>query len=79
MDIHVKLLGFLSQQATGEDHPTGMIVDLPQDATVSDLLDYLNIDSAGDSVVISAGRIIRPQDRLPENSRITIFPVVHGG
>ena len=79
MEIHVKLLGSLSQQFPGKDHPAGLTVDLPKDATVNDLLEYLHIDSPGDAVVISCGRIMRGQDRLSEKCRIAIFPVVHGG
>lgn len=79
MEIHVKLLGSLSQQFPTKVHRTWLTIDLAKDATVNDLLSYLNIDSPGDTVVISCGRIMRIQDRLSENRRISIFPVVHGG
>jgi len=79
MKIHVKLLGFLSQQIPEYAPRTGLIVDLPSNSTVNDLLEYLNIDSPGDSVVISDGRVLQVQDRLSESSCITVFPIVHGG
>lgn len=79
MKIHVKLLGFLSQQFPAYASRNGLIVDLPGGSTVKDLLMHLNIDTSGDNVVISNGRVLQAQDRLSESSYISVFPIVHGG
>lgn len=79
MKIHVKLLGFLSQQFPENAPRTGLIVDLPSGSTVKDLLKHLNIDTSGDHVVICSGRVLQALDRLSEGSCISVFPIVHGG
>lgn len=79
MKVYVKLLGFLSQQFPDYDSNIGLIVDLPGGSTVKNLLQHLNIDTSGDSVVTSEGRVLRAQDRLSPLSYIQIFPVVQGG
>jgi sulfur carrier protein ThiS len=79
MKIQVKLLGFISQQFPEYDPRTGLIVDLPGASTVKDLLKHLNIDTSDDNVVISYGRVLQAQDRLPEGGCISVFPIVHGG
>lgn len=75
----MKLLGFLAQQFPGYAPQAGLIVDLPGDATVKDLLKHLNIDTSGNNVVIGCGRVLRAQDRLSESRNISVFPIVHGG
>lgn len=79
MKVYVKLLGNLSQQFPDYDSNIGLIVDLPDGSTVKDLLKHLNIDTSGDSVVVSYGRVLQAQEQLSASSYIEVFPVVHGG
>lgn len=75
----MKLLGFLSKQFPEYDAKIGLLVDLPGGSTAKDLLKHLNIDTSGDNVVVSYGRVLQAQDRLSARSCIKVFPVVHGG
>lgn len=79
MNVHVKLRGFLLDQFPEYDSNAGLIVDLPGGSTVQALLEYLNIDSPGNNVVIHNSRVLQAQEQLSENSRLSVFPIVHGG
>ena len=79
MKIQVKMLGSLAQQHPGYDPHTELFIDLPDDSTVRDLLEHLNLSTSGDNVVIGDGRVLKSRDRLHASCCISVFPIVHGG
>lgn len=79
MKIHVKLIGFLSQQFPEYTSRDGLIVDMPSDSTVKDLLKHLDIATSDDHVFIGCGRVLKAHDRLSKSRCISVFPIVHGG
>ena len=79
MKVCVNLYGTLSLRIPGYRHSQGMEVELPDEATVNDLLTRLNISESDGAVVAIEGRIRKTDDKLPDGARARIFQTVHGG
>lgn len=47
--------------------------------TIEDILDLLEIDHTTKVIVISEGRVLRITDKLKNNMKIKIYPVMDGG
>ena len=79
MKVRVKLYGTLSLRVPGYQHAQGIEIELPERATVSDLLSFLKISKSQGAVVAIAGRIQRAGDKLPGGVLASVFQSVHGG
>jgi sulfur carrier protein ThiS len=56
-----------------------MEVDLPDGATVNDLLILLGILDSQKAAVAIDGRIRKAKDKIPSGARVRVFQPVHGG
>ena len=54
-------------------------VHLPTGASVSDLLQILDLSKPGDAVVVRGRIVQRPDSLLSDGDCVTILPVVEGG
>ena len=79
MKVKVSLYGTLSQRVPGYKHSQGIEVELPDGATVNDLLGVLKISESQRAFVAIDGRIQKANDRIPSGARAQVFQPVHGG
>ena len=79
MKVRVKLYGMLSLRVPGYHHSQGIEIELPEAATVKDLLDHLKISESQGTVVTIDGRIQKAGDKIPEGVHARVFQSVGGG
>jgi sulfur carrier protein ThiS len=79
MKMRVKLYGTLSQLFPGYQHAQGFEVEIPDGATVRDLLALLEISESQKAVVAMEGRIRKPDDKIRRGAPVHVFQAIHGG
>jgi sulfur carrier protein ThiS len=75
--VNVKLYGTLAKDFPEYRHSLGMDVEIPEEATVDDLLGLLNIPPG--TVAVSEGRILKGGESVAPGTRISILQSIHGG
>ena len=79
MKVRVKLYGTLSQGFPGYPHSQGMEVEVPDGATVKDLLALLEISESQGAAAIVEGRILKADDILRPGVPVSILQAIGGG
>ncbi len=79
MKLKVKLYGTLSQRFPGYQHSQGIEVDIPDGATVKDLLALLEISESRRAVVIAEGRILKADDKMRRGVPVNVLQAIYGG
>jgi len=79
MKIRVRLFGTLGKNFPDYEPATGLEIEIPENATVDELLAYLKITESHGPVVAINGRIMRPEDVLPSGAAAVVFQSVFGG
>ena len=79
MKVRIKLYGTLSQGFPGYPHSQGMEVEVPDGATVKDLLALLEISESRRPVVIAEGRILKAEDKMQPGVPVSVLQVIGGG
>lgn len=79
MDVKVKLFGPLSRRFENYDYQNGMDVNLPDGASVQDLLAHLGVTGNHGYMVTVDSKIKKPADRLKHGDILQILPVMAGG
>jgi sulfur carrier protein ThiS len=79
MKVRVKLYGTLSQGFPGYQHSQGVEVEIPEGATVKDLLALLEISESRGAAVIVEGRILKADDKMPHGVPVNVLQTISGG
>ena len=79
MKIRVKLYGTLSQQIPGYQHSEGIEVEIPDGATVKDLLSGLKISESQGVAVAMEGRILKADDAILGGAPVHVLQPLSGG
>jgi sulfur carrier protein ThiS len=79
MKVRVKLYGTLRQGFPGYPHSQGMEVEVPDGATVKDLLALLEISESRGAVVIAEGRILKADDKMQPRVPVNVLQAIGGG
>jgi sulfur carrier protein ThiS len=79
MKMKVKLHGTLIQRFPGYQHSEGIEVEIPDDATIKDLLALLGISESQRAVVAMGGRIRKPDDKILGGAYVHVFNAIYGG
>jgi sulfur carrier protein ThiS len=77
--LTVKLYGTLSRSFDDYDHLSGLEVDIPEEASIHDLLDYLNLSSERLGMIYMDGKLLNKKSRLKDGAQIKIFQPISGG
>jgi len=77
--LTVKLYGTLSRSFDDYDHLSGLEVDIPKEASIHDLLDYLNLSSERLGMIYMDGKLLNKKSRLKDGAQIKIFQPISGG
>lgn len=57
----------------------GVEIELPDESTIGDLLEYLKIPETWGPAVTIDSRLLKYEDLIRDGSEIRIFQAVHGG
>jgi sulfur carrier protein ThiS len=79
MKVKVKLYGTWGQRFPGYQHSQGLEVEIPDGATVKDLLAHLGISESQGAVVITEGRVLKADDKMECGAPVNILQTIHGG
>ncbi len=81
MKVRVNLYGTLCQKIPGYRQSQGIEVEVPEGATVKELLSLLQIPVLGPekAVVAIDGRIRKTNDEIPSDAHAQVFQPMHGG
>ena len=79
MKVRINLYGTLSAGIPGYRQSQGIEVELPEGATVNDLLALLEISESQKAVVAIDGRIRKGSDKIPRGAYAQILQPIHGG
>jgi sulfur carrier protein ThiS len=79
MKMRVKLYGTLSQRFPAYQHSQGIEVEIPDGATVKDLLDLLEISESQGAVVFMEGRILKADDKMRCGVPVNVCQAISGG
>ena len=79
MKVKVKLYGTLSSHIPEYKPSQGIEVEIPDGATVKDLLTYLEILETRGAAVIANGRVQKADDELQDGSSFDVFQSIQGG
>lgn len=79
MQVQVKLYGTLGKRVAGYDHDRGLALEVPEGATVTDLLGQLAIPLKRVGVVSVDGRLSGKSARLTPGALVKVFHPIFGG
>jgi hypothetical protein len=77
--VNVKLYGTLSRSFDQYDHLSGLKAVLPDEASIHDLLVYLNLSSERLGMIYMDGKRLNKKSRLKDGAQIKIFQPISGG
>jgi sulfur carrier protein ThiS len=79
MKLKIKLYGTLSQRVSGYQHSQGIVVEVPDGATVKDLLTLLEISESQGAVVIMESRVLKAADKIKDGVVVNVLQAIGGG
>ena len=79
MKVKVKLYGTLSLQVPGYKPSQGLVVEIPDGATVKDLLSHLVISETRGAAFIASGRVLKADDKIQDGVSVDVFQSMQGG
>jgi sulfur carrier protein ThiS len=77
--LTIKLYGTLSRSFDEYDHLSGLEVNIPEEASINDLLDYLNLSSERLGMIYMDGKLLNKKSQLKDGAQIKIFQPISGG
>ncbi|MBN1454204.1 MAG: MoaD/ThiS family protein [Anaerolineales bacterium] len=79
MKVKVKLYGTLSLKVPEYKPSQGIEVEMPDGATVRDLLTHLEILETRGAAVVANGRVLKADDKMQDGSSLDVFQSIQGG
>jgi len=79
MQVMVKLYGTLGKRVPGYVHSEGIIVKIPDNGKIKDLLSTLNIPESQGVIVAMDGHILTQDDLLRDDVWVNVMQSLHGG
>ena len=79
MKVQVRLFGSLGQAFPGYQPGQGIEVEIPEGATIRDLLDLLGLSESRGAVVIAEGRILKEGDIVQGQVPLNVMQLIAGG
>ncbi|MGD2145198.1 MAG: MoaD/ThiS family protein [Anaerolineae bacterium] len=79
MKSRVRLFGTLGQAFPGYNHSEGIVVEIPDRATVRDLLAHLELSEYRGVAVVVEGHILRAEDEIPPEVSVSVLQAIGGG
>ena len=77
--LNIKLYGTLGRSFDAYDHLSGLEVNIPEEASIHDLLEYLNLPLESLGMIYMDGKLLNKKARLKDGAQIKIFHPISGG
>ncbi len=75
----MELYGALRKLYSGDQDPRGLELEVSNETKIFDLLEQLDIQHQPCVVINTDGRILKPEDAVPESGSLRVFQPIHGG
>jgi sulfur carrier protein ThiS len=79
MKVKVKLYGTLSLHVPEYKPSQRIEIEIPDGATVKDLLAHLKISETRGAVVIVEGRVLKANDKMQDGASVEVLQSIQGG
>jgi sulfur carrier protein ThiS len=79
MQVTVRLYGTLGKRVPGYVHSEGIVVKIPDNGKVKDLLSALKLPESQRVAVALDGRILAQDDLLRDGARVNVMQSLQGG
>jgi sulfur carrier protein ThiS len=79
VNVHVKLLGTLHSDYAGPYTPSGIRVELPAGACLTDLVDHLGISRERVGIATVNGILAKARDVIPAQAEVKLMQKIAGG
>jgi sulfur carrier protein ThiS len=79
MKVRVRLFGTLGKKFPDHDPLNGFEIEIPEDASVDELLDQLDIPKSKIGLVSVQGRLVKAGKTLKQGDFIRIYRPIFGG
>ena len=79
MSVRIKLLGTLPSHVAGSSPTSAATLDLPDNATVADVVEQLGIPPERIGIVTIDGKLARAADTVPADAEVKFFQKIAGG
>lgn len=79
MKVRVRLFGTYSQRFANDRPLQAIEVEIPEGATVKDLLALLDLSESQGAVVIAKGRVLKTDDRIQRGVPVNVMQAIGGG
>lgn len=79
MKVKVKLFGTLGQNISGYRHSQEIEFEIPDGATVKDLLDQLKISVSQGAIIIAEGKVLKSDDVIQDGDLLNVMQAIRGG
>ena len=79
MKVRIKLYGTLSRRFPDYRHSQGMEIEIPDGATVKNLLAHLAIPESQGPCIAVKGRILKAEEKVPGGVDVQVFQTIGGG
>lgn len=79
MKVEARLFGTYRQRFPDYQPSQGMEVELPDGATVRELLAFLGLSESRGAVVIAGGRVLEADERLLRGVPVNVMQAIGGG
>ena len=79
MKVRVRFFGTYSQRFPNCDPSQGIEVEIPGEATVKDLLAFLDLSDSQGVVVIAEGRVLKTDDKMQRGVPVNVMQAIGGG
>ena len=79
MKVKVKLYGTLNLLIPDYKPSEGIEIEIPDGATVKDLLAHLNISEMRGVAVIAGGRVLKADEKVQDGLPLDVFQSIQGG
>jgi sulfur carrier protein ThiS len=77
--VKVKLFGTLGQNISGYRQSQEIECEIPDGATVKDLLAHLKIPEFQGAVIIAEGKVLKADDVIQDGAHINVMQAIRGG
>ncbi len=79
MKVRVGIFGTFRQRFPDYQSSQGMEIELPEGATVKDLLARLGLSESEGAIVIAGGRVLKADEKLQRGVPVNIMQAIDGG
>jgi len=79
MKVRVQLFGVLGNKLPEFGSPEGVEIELPDESSVGDLINYLKIPEDWEVTVAMDSRLLKYDDLMRDGAEIRVLQPVHGG